>query len=500
MGGGRLESVSSLAGGQGFALDTPEAIRNFTLSVGDTFNVNVWGQDLRFSQTFAIPFEGKIFLPQVGEIPVNGLTTAQVKARVSSILAKRHPGLSVSVLLVSTRPVKVFVTGIVNRPGTVTIPALSRLSVALDAAGGIPAYGSSRKISISRSGLSTPFKVDYYRFILKGDVEGNPLLKAGDVVSIPPLSNLAAINGNVNRPGNYEFLQGDTVADLLEMAHGLKADAAPSDASIVNLKGLNRADRVEKKVDLSNKEGLSRKLQPLDRIFVPSNTLSYVDLSRTRVSVVGAVGRPGTYILTIGTRLRDALAAAGGPKPGSGLQEVRIYHKVASGETRFFDEPDRVNVYKLLFEKDESQNIDLQDGDLILVPDSKDLAEDSVVYVYGQVGKPGKVPYRAGDRLSDYLNKAGGPTDKAGLRRVNVTRAFAKQSLTVDAYVILKEGQFEKDPELKPGDIVNVPEEFFYFSNFQDVVNFVLATAAVASAIINISSLSRSLTPTTQAR
>jgi len=84
------------------------------------------------------------------------------------------------------------------------------------------------------------------------------------------------------------------------------------------------------------------------------------------------------------------------------------------------------------------------------------------------------------------------------LRRVSITRASAKQSLTIDAHIILKEGQFDRDPELKPGDIVNVPEEFFYFSNFQDIVNFVLATAAVASAIINISTLARTIQPTSQ--
>jgi len=482
----KTDVVEAPPEGLDFALDTPEAIKNYVLSVGDKFTVNVWGQDLRFTETFTIPFEGRIFMPQVGEIEVRELTTAQVKQRIAAILARRHPGLNVSVLLVATRPIKVFLTGLVSRPGTVTVSALARLSAALAAAGGVLPYGSRRQISLKRYGETRPQIVDLYKFLHKGEIAGNPIVKAGDVINIPPLRNLAAIGGAINRAGTYEFLDGETVEELIAMGHGLKPDAAPSESSIVSMAGTVRADRVEKRLDLSVRAGLDRKLRPQDLITVPANTLSFVDLGRTRVTIAGAVAKPGTYALTVGTKLRDALYLAGGPKSGSGLQEVRIYHNVASGDTRFIDEPDKANAYRLLYDRDESQNLDLRDGDLILVPDSKDLAEDNAVYVYGQVGKPGKVAFRAGDRLSDYLNRAGGALDKANLRGVSVTRSSLGKSFGIDAHVILKEGKFDTDPELKPGDIVNVPEQFFYFSNGQDYINAILALVSVTGALFTI--------------
>ncbi len=482
----KIDVVEAPPEGLDFALDTPEAIKNYVLSVGDKFTVNVWGQDLRFSSTFTIPFEGRIFMPQVGEIEVKELTTVQVKQRIAGILAKRHPGLNVSVLLVATRPIKVFMTGLVARPGTVTVSALARLSSALAAAGGVLPYGSRRQITLKRYGETHAQIVDLYKFLHKGDISGNPIVKAGDVINIPPLRNLAALNGAVNRPGTYEFLTGETVDDLIAMGHGIKPDAATAEASIVSMSGTVRSDRVEKRLDLSSSAGLARKLKTQDLITIPANTLSFVDLERTRVTITGAVARPGTYTMTVGTKLRDALYLAGGPKPGSGLQEVRIYHNVASGDTRFIDEPEKANAYKLLYDRDESQNLNLLDGDLVLVPDSKDLAEDNAVYVYGQVGKPGKVPFRAGDRLSDYLNRAGGAAEKANLRGVSITRSSLGKSFGVDAHVILKEGRFDTDPELKPGDIVNVPEQFFYFSNGQDYINAILALVSVTGAFITI--------------
>lgn len=478
----RFEQVAIPAGGTNFALDTPEAIKNFTLSVGDTFTVNVWGSDLRFNQTFTIPFEGKIFIPQVGEILVNGLNTGQVKTKISGVLAKRHPNLNVSVLLVNTRPVRVFVTGMVGRPGVVQIPALSRLSGALDGAGGSLIEGSTRQITVTRHGAAKPLLVDYYRFLLKGDVASNPVLKAGDIIYVPQLTSRVLIQGLVYRPGNYEFLPGETIEDLLTMAHGPKPGASLTEASLVNLKSTKRIDRIENRLDLSSSASRSRPLQDEDQVTILANTLAYVAIARTRITVAGAVTRPGPVVLTGGTKLRDALAQVGSIKPGAGLHEVRIYHKVASGEAKF-DDPVTVSAYKLLFENDESQNLDLQDGDLILVPDSKDLAEDSAIYVHGQVGKPGKVPFRAGNRLTDYLNAAGGPLGRAALRSVSIIRAGSNKVQTVDAYQILREGKFERDPVLKPGDIVNVPEEFFYISNFQDVVNTILAAAGIYSVI-----------------
>lgn len=480
--------LEGLAGGEDFAFDTPEAIRDYALSVGDSFTVNVWAPDLRITQRFTVPFEGKIFLPQVGEIGVNGLTTREIKSRLETILRRRHPGINVSVLLTRTRKIRVFVTGLVPRPGVIQVPALSRLSAALGRAGGVLREGSLRQITIKRPALKDPLIIDYYRFRLKGDTAGNPLLKAGDLIHIRPIAHRAEIRGAVFRPGTFEFLPGETIGDLIEMAHGLTPGAALIEATLVNTKSLKREEREEKRLDLSAPGALDRKLTDLDRVYVPAHTIAVISRPRTRVAVGGAVEKPGVLTLTLGTRLRDALTRVGAIKPGAGLREVKIYHKVPSGEARFA-EPKIVDAYKLLYERDESQNVELEDGDMVLVPDSKNLAEDAVVYVFGQVGSPGKIPYRAGDRLSDYLNKAGGVPEKANLHRVSITRSRTNSSFVVDAYRIRREGKFDEDPVLEPGDIVFVPEEFFHVANFRDVVNLVLASATVVAAIVNISSL-----------
>lgn len=462
------------------AIDTPGAILDYPLGINDTIAINIWSNTMQLGRTVTVPLEGRIYLPQIGEIEVVGLTTTQLKNAISRKIAGRVKGANVSVLLLKTHTIKVYVTGLVKNPGGYSMNALGRFATALSLAGGPLPEGSLRQITLKRG--SKTLTLDWMKFLRDGDADQNPRLQAGDVILVPQARHIARIGGAVHKPGSYEFLPGETISELIRFAHGLKPGAAPAQASLAQLPSGATEPQAERPIDLSDEKGLQTKLGHRDVITVPSNTLSYVELRRTRVKITGEVVNPSQYTLTLGNTLRDLLTAAGGPKPSAGLREVKIYRSPASSDAPD-EEPQVVDAYRLLYEGDESQNVELQDGDVVAVPVNKDPTEDSAVYVYGQVGQPGKMPYRSGYRLSDYLNSAGGPMVKANLRGVTITRRSAdskkSHTLKVDAYKIMHEGRQDLDPVLQEGDIVHVPESFFFIANFQDVVNTILAVAAV---------------------
>lgn len=462
------------------AIDTPGAILDYPLGINDTLAINIWSNTLRFGQTVVVPLEGRIFLPQVGEIEVTGLTTSQLKDKISRSIVGRTQGAKVSVLLLKTHSIKVYVTGLVKKPGAYPMNALSRFSHALEMAGGPLPEGSVRQITLKQGNKSRT--LDWLKFLREGDSSQNPRLQAGDVIVVPQAKHIAKISGAVNKPGAYEFLQGETIETLIGFANGLKVGAAPAKASLAHFPDTAVTPQAEQAIDLTAATGLQTRLSHRDMITVPTNTLSFVELRKTRVKITGEVVHPNQYTLTLGTTLRDLFMTAGGPKPSAGLREVKIYRRTEQGELRA-GEALVVDAYRLLYDNDDSQNLVLQDGDQIAVPVNKDPTEDSAVYVYGHVAKPGKVPYRSGYHLSDYLNAANGPLTKANLRGVTITRGSAgkksSHTLKVDAYKILHEGRQDLDPVLQEGDIVHVPESFFYIANFQDVVNTVLAAAAV---------------------
>lgn len=464
---------------QEVAFDTPEAIKDYQLSVGDTISINLWSPTFAFSQSYTIPFEGRIYIPSLGDITINQRTTEQVQNELVKRLGGRVRGIKATVLLIKTRRINVYVTGLVKRPGVVTVPVLSRLSVSLGRAGGILPEGSWRKITLTHANGKVE-KIDWYQFVNKGNLDANPRVQAGDVVNIPPMGSQVMVDGAVYKAGQFETLPGETIGDLLFWAHGTTSNAALNKASIAHWLTDVASDRQEQPLDLTKPSALATKLQNRDRIHIPTNTLTYIPMERTKVLIQGLVNNDGYYTLTVGKTLRDLFAVAGGPKAEAGLREVKIYHKGLSGGAA--GAPSMiVNAYKLLYERDESQNVELQDGDLVVVPSNKLPMEDSVVNVQGLVGKPGRIPYRVGYKLSDYLNAAGGPEAKANLRDVVVTRAGKK--FKVDAFKIMREGRTEGDIELQEGDIVFVPQAFFYVANAQDVVNMVLAALAVWAAV-----------------
>ena len=462
------------------AIDTPGAILDYPLGINDTLSINIWSNTMRFGQTVVVPLEGRIYLPQIGEIAVVGMTTTELKDKISKTIAGRVKDAKVSVLLVKTHTIKVYVTGLVKNPGAYSMNALGRFATALSLAGGPLPEGTLRQITLKQGNKTRT--LDWMKFIREGDASQNPRLQAGDVIVVPQAKHIAKIEGAVNKPGAYEFLPGETIETLISFANGIKSGAAPAQASIAQFPTDASVPQAERQIDLSSTKGLQTKLTNRDVITMPTNTLSYVELRRTRVKVTGEVANPSEYTLTLGNTLRDLLMAAGGPKPTAGLREVKVFRRTASGELRNSD-AQVVDAYRLLYDNDDSQNVQLQDGDVVAVPVNKDPTEDSAVYVYGHVGKPGKVAYRSGYHLSDYLNSAGGPQQKANLKGVTITRMAAdskkSQTIKVDAYRIMHEGRQDLDPVLQEGDVVHVPESFFYIANFQDVVNTILAVAAV---------------------
>ncbi len=98
---------------------------------------------------------------------------------------------------------------------------------------------------------------------------------------------------------------------------------------------------------------------------------------------------------------------------------------------------------------------------------------EKYVYVYGEVARPGRYNYFDGKSISDYLNLAGGPAPRANLSSSTLTRKTDSESkvYSVNAYEILFKGDKFKDLAVKEGDIINVPSNFFYFTDFASFAN-----------------------------
>ena len=203
----------------------------------------------------------------------------------------------------------------------------------------------------------------------------------------------------------------------------------------------------EIRVEHMTPDGIARHLeQLLEREYLvdPHVNVTVVLYQSQPVQVLGAVKNPGVFHLTRPTTLLEMLALAGGVISQNSIREVHI-KRDGDGST----EPIVVNLDRLLANAE--GNIELRAGDVVHIP------EGVVVYVAGQVEKPGVVPYQDGITLTQALTGAGGPTTSAKLREVYILRDGERMVLNLKRII---QGR-DADVALEPGDQVFLEQSVF---------------------------------------
>jgi polysaccharide export outer membrane protein len=95
----------------------------------------------------------------------------------------------------------------------------------------------------------------------------------------------------------------------------------------------------------------------------PVVTVSIQEVRGNKVYVIGQVNKPGEFIVNPSVDVMQALSMAGGTTPFASLSEIVILRRTANGKTAL---PFRYN--DVARGKKLEQNIDLQSGDVVVVP------------------------------------------------------------------------------------------------------------------------------------
>ncbi len=161
------------------------------------------------------------------------------------------------------------------------------------------------------------------------------------------------------------------------------------------------------------------------------------------VHVLGQVLKPGSYEFQPGLSLAEVLAQAGGPTTRAALRKAVVIRKKKQIP---------VDLEALLMKGNANQNVLLEPGDVIVVPQLEDR-----VHVLGEVTRPGYYDLKEGDRLLDVIQKAGWFTPKAGPDRISVMRNGGQQ-LKLDLVAFLQKGDGNHNVPMVPGDVIFVPE------------------------------------------
>jgi protein involved in polysaccharide export with SLBB domain len=137
--------------------------------------------------------------------------------------------------------------------------------------------------------------------------------------------------------------------------------------------------------------------------------VSLKNLSAKKISIVGAVNTPGTYLVNPFTTISSALNYSGGILEIGSLRNINL--RRSNGEVFTFD------LYDLLINGNRKNDITIESGDVIVVGSA-----DQFVQIKGEVNRPSIYEVVETDSLKDIVNFALGFSPKANTKNIKITK------------------------------------------------------------------------------
>ncbi len=501
----------------------------YIIGPGDLFQLNIWGAVSEEHQVRVSP-ENRMIIPNVGEISFQSLLLSQAKKEIEHAIASRYKRAQISISLVGLRKFRVFVSGAVKNPGSAIVNANTRVSEVIETVGGFKTPLNVQQFT-QQTLLETPLaeesvvktsqvtqdemaienpaskrnillhrqdgqfiNVDLLLFMEGGDQAANPYLLDGDVVFVPNLQKQVgqvAIWGAIRNPGEFEYMAGDNLHNLLLLGHGFTSDADKSHIEIVRFETDHRTTKTLS-INLADNtiDPKQIALFPDDRIYIRRIPQYH---TKAQVVIRGEAKYPGEYSIIDGqTSLIQVLDQAGGFTGQASLAEASLIRRSISDvedpeferlkkmtieemteqERNYFKIKSRektgslgVDFIRLFLLKDKSADVPLIDRDEVNIPPI-----GRTIAVSGQVVRPGLITFVSGQKFRYYISKAGGYSWNARKSRARVIRGQTGEWL-----------QPSGDTEIYLGDTIFVPErpEHDYWALFKDFMQIAYQIATI---------------------
>ena len=229
-------------------------------------------------------------------------------------------------------------------------------------------------------------------------------------LSFAPSENLAT-------PENYKLGPGDEVIIDIWGTNQNTIRQTISPDGFINIEGIGLVYLTGMKV----KEADSYMRRQLNKIYSVDGEGAQSEIKLTlgairtiQVNVMGEVAAPGTYFLSSLSTVYHALYRAGG---FSDLGSVRNIELIRDGKKKA-----DIDIYDFIIKGQSSEDVTLQEGDIILVP-----TYESLVSAYGKVKRPMIYEMKEGETVKDLIAYAGGFTGNAYKGNVNLERKNGRE-------------------------------------------------------------------------
>jgi len=444
---------------------------------------------------------------------------------------------------------KVFVAGEVRKPGSYVVGREARIKDVLLLAGNLTTNASSNIGELLRVDQEKKFSTLYFNVgkALAEDPEHNLLVEDQDHLIIHSIWSIVEkkkvyIEGDINKPGEYQYTENMTVSDLIFRAGNLLPSAYLYDAEITSFLTNEKLESYTTRKLVNLEKALTGDplhnipLTPKDRLLIKRIPGWGEELFAT---LEGELRFPGFYPIKKGERLSSLLARAGGYTEEAYLRGAVFVRK----SVKEFQQQNLDNIIKRLEQdlirqssraistaisaeavqarksemeqqrefikslremkatgrmqiqlapprllKNTDFDIILEDGDHLFIPMRKD-----VIHVVGSVMSPGSYVFRKNKNVDDYINMAGRLSKYADQENIYIMKVdgsahrFSSSFINWNSLFSRWElAGFEGTSNvLEPGDTIVVPERFYEIAWLRDIrdITQILMQIAVTAAV-----------------
>lgn len=166
-------------------------VKSYEIGANDLLRIEVW-QSPDYTRQVLVRTDGRITMPPIGEVQVEGLTPERLQKQLEEGLKEyiNDPDVTVSVLQVNSKNFRV--AGAVNRPGNYALVTPIRIYQAMMDAGSFREYAKKKKVVIMRGPMRLEFNAEDYEKGKVGDdtfdptkVNAKGVTKVGNILVQP---------------------------------------------------------------------------------------------------------------------------------------------------------------------------------------------------------------------------------------------------------------------------------------------------------------------------
>jgi len=340
---------------------TPKVPTAYIVGPEDVLEINVWGYE-ELKSVVTVRSDGRINYAMLGEIIVSGLTTEQIKETIAMRLKAFIPDPQVNVDVKEFKSRRVLVIGNVPNPGPYNLIGTVKLLDILVKAGWNAQTSKVREVVIMREDGST-IKINLNKLLLEGDLNQNIILQKNDTIFLPDITKgVVIVEGEVAKPGEYKLENVDyfLVSDLLRLAGGITEKAMRERCKVVRKNGKEELLNLATLLFLGD-QGVNFKLYDGDKLVVPR-------VQSTKVYVIGEAERTGIIEIDDPYPTMFKLLSLAKDKYFAVLSDIKVIRDDPEnpGHPIVFN----IDAKRVLYQGDISQNIKLENRDVIFIPQS----------------------------------------------------------------------------------------------------------------------------------